>query len=91
MSDTPENVPADLEMQIPTHLASVSIQLHEMFLNLQSAGFTRKESLELVGYAIAAGIMEPYMEDASEGFTFSKEDPDEEEDDNFGDPEGDLT
>lgn len=91
MSDTPENVPSDdygaeLDMQLPKHLDMVAIQLHEMYTSLCNAGFTKKEARELVGYAISAGIMEPYFGDFH--VRVSVEDEDGFEDDDFedGDP-----
>jgi hypothetical protein len=52
-----------------THLQSVAGQLHEMFLELQDAGFTHAEALQIVAVAVASGIMGPndrYYEDFDE-------------------------
>jgi len=48
-----------------TNLASVAIQVHEVFVELQKSGFTRKEALNLAGVLLASSStidMENYTE-----------------------------
>ena len=58
MSDS-KKIPISIEA--PSHLAAVAIQLHEMFGELQRAGFSKSEALEIIGYIAASGVMEPPM------------------------------
>lgn len=70
MSDTTEN-PADDSgknsdgYEMVSHLDGIAIQLHEMYQSLQRAGFDDKSALRLIGFAVSAGIMEPYFEESA--------------------------
>jgi hypothetical protein len=83
-----------ISIEAPSYLATVAIQLHEMFGELQRAGFSKSEALEIIGYIAASGVMEPPMYE--EGPTmmpihiqFQAED--EFEDEDYDDePEGDV-
>lgn len=50
-----------ISIETPSHLAMVAIQLHEMFGELQRAGFTKSEAIEIIGFIAASGVMEPPM------------------------------
>lgn len=39
-----------------TPLNEAAVQLHEMYLSLQTAGFTRGESMELIARVMASGM-----------------------------------
>lgn len=74
MSDPQENSDDNLssvDSRLPSHLATIAIQLHEMYSELQNAGFKRDEAIELIGYAIAAGVMDPYYYGSADGSTLS--------------------
>jgi hypothetical protein len=51
-----------------SHLATVAIQLHEMYLELKRAGFNAEESLNLTGMVLSTFITPEYnfIEDESE-------------------------
>ena len=58
MSDS-KKIPVSIDA--PSYLATVAIQMHEMYGELQRAGFTQKEALEIIGFIAASGVMEPPM------------------------------
>lgn len=69
---TPEDVPAPapnitLDGDI-SHLATVAIQLHEMYLELKKSGFRPDEALNLTGMVLSTFITPEYnfVEDESE-------------------------
>lgn len=76
MADEKDDQPEPLE-QVLTFLQSNAVMLHEMFLELQKAGFTTKQALYIIGQAAAAGFLDP---DISVDFDDYGED---EEDDTF--------
>lgn len=39
-----------------TPMAEATVQLHEMYLSLQAAGFTQPEAMELVARVMAGGM-----------------------------------
>ena len=88
MSDMPNDVPDDsvggVVFEMPSHLDGIAIQLYEMRESLLRAGFNEKESMQLIGYAISAGIMEPYFDEGPRAHV-SIEDEDGFDDDNFDD------
>ena len=62
----------------------VALELHEMYLHLQRAGFSRKEALYIVSIAVSEGVMLPRFsfndyefndEDDGEDFTNDGDDP----------------
>jgi hypothetical protein len=68
----PEDVPAPvpnitLDGDI-SHLATVAIQLHEMYLELKKSGFNPEEALNLTGMVLSTFITPEYsfIEDESE-------------------------
>jgi len=60
----------------------VGIELHEIYLALQRAGFSEKEALFVVGIAVAEGAMSPRR-------YYSPEDEEDTKDDDFPD-DGDF-
>lgn len=66
------NDAGDFEFGSPLHDAAISV--HEMYRTLKSAGFSRKESLDLVGKVLTAIVIS-----AMDGAT----DNDEEEDEDY--------
>jgi hypothetical protein len=47
-----EQEPVIISMPEITHLASISIQIHELFLELKKSGFKRSEALTLAGMVL---------------------------------------
>jgi hypothetical protein len=60
-----------------TNLALVTIQLHEMFKELQKSGFTHAEALQLTGIVLSSGAM----------FNYEDFDEDEGDEEDYGDEE----
>jgi hypothetical protein len=77
---------SDDELNLPfiTHMESVAIEIHEMYLHLKQAGFTQKEALFIVGIAVGEGIMAPVYSNYSNLDSDSHQD-DPEDDSDFGD------
>jgi hypothetical protein len=71
---TPEDAPAPAPPPSVTldgdisHLATIAIQLHEMYLELKKSGFKPKEALDLTGMVLTSFITPEYtfIEDESE-------------------------
>lgn len=78
------------ELNVPfiTHLQSVSSQLHEMYLELQRAGFSSKEALYVIGITVGEGVMSPAYTNYSE-LEFNEDEYEEDEND-LPDDETDL-
>ena len=83
----PSLPPADPQDPI-TPMVSVGVELHEMYLALGQAGFTKKEALFLVGQAVAAGVMLPVDDFGPDDFDEIEISLDEEDFDD--DDEGDM-
>lgn len=83
----PSLPPADPQDPIAP-MVSVGVELHEMYLALNQAGFTKKEALFLVGQAVAAGVMLPVDDLGPDDFDEIEMSLDDEED--FGDDGGDT-
>jgi hypothetical protein len=67
-----------------TAMVAVGVELHEMYIALYDAGFTKKEALFLVGQAVAAGVMLPNQDfgpDDIDDMFMSDDDFDEDNDD----------
>lgn len=77
MADDKDDMPVD---DVLTYLQSNAIMLHEMFLELQKAGFNIQQALYIIGQTAAAGIMEP---DISVNFEDGFDDDDSFNDDTF--------
>jgi hypothetical protein len=77
---------SDDELNLPfiTHMESVAIEIHEMYLHLKQAGFNQKEALFIVGIAVGEGIMAPVYSNYSNLDSDSPQD-DPEDDSDFGD------
>jgi hypothetical protein len=77
---------SDDELNVPyiTHMESVAIEIHEMYLHLKQAGFNQKEALFIVGIAVGEGIMAPVYSNYSNLDSDSPQD-DPEDDSDFGD------
>lgn len=63
----------------------VALELHEMFLHLERAGFSRKEALYIVSIAVSEGVMLPRF--SYEDYDFNDEDDGED----FSDDGDDTT
>lgn len=55
----PENV---------SHLDMIAIQLNEMYRSLQRGGFTKEESLELIGIIMSNGLSYAPIQDDNDDF-----------------------
>ena len=73
-----------------TYMLSVAIELHEMRSALRNAGFTDKESLYLVGQAVANGVMLPIQDFGPDDEFNPVISLGDEEDDDFDEDDGDL-
>lgn len=65
-------------------MVAIGLELHEMYLALYDAGFSKKEALFLVGQAVAAGVMLPEQDfgpDDMEDMYLPGEEDDEDYDD----------
>lgn len=67
-----------------TSMDIVALELHEMFLHLNNAGFSRKEALYIISIAVSEGVMLPRFsyndyefddEDDGEDFNNDGDDP----------------
>jgi len=50
----------------PTPLSEAATAMHDMFLELVSAGFTRSEALELVAKVLATGVAQAQMQEQAQ-------------------------
>ena len=51
-----------------SHMDIIAIELYEMYESLQRAGFTEKQAIEIISFAVASGVMLPnkFIEDSPE-------------------------
>jgi hypothetical protein len=66
---TPDQQPVGSEPLDPiAAMVVVGVELHEMYISLYNAGFTKKEALYLVGQAVAAGVLLPTQDFGPDDF-----------------------
>jgi hypothetical protein len=63
MSKPEDDLP---EMEELTFLQEKAHELHEMYMELNGAGFTNGESLYILGIAVSGGMLSPIMYDEGE-------------------------
>jgi hypothetical protein len=64
MEEQDSNQPAFVDSGF-TSMDVVGLELHEMYLALQRAGFDKKEALYIIGMTVSTGAMSPYKFDNS--------------------------
>lgn len=65
MEDQGSNQPPSLDSGF-TSMDVAAVELHEVYIALQRAGFDKKEALYIIGVTISSGAMSPYKYDDSE-------------------------
>jgi hypothetical protein len=60
-----------------SRLDMVAVELHEMFMSLQRAGFSHEDSLQIISFAVADGVMLPIYSSQSVDYDENDEDYDE--------------
>jgi hypothetical protein len=61
----PDNIPP-ANFPVITNLQMAAADLHEMYLSLLWSGFTEKQALNIVGMAVAGGMLSPYIVNSRE-------------------------
>lgn len=82
MSDehAPDPQPVSSEPLDPiTAMVAIGVELHEMYIALYDAGFTKREALFLVGQAVAAGVMLPNQDFGPDDFDVTVIDDDDDD------------
>lgn len=75
-----------------SHLGAISIQLHEMYLQLKRSGFTSSQAIELAGMVLVAFSTPSYEYLDNDSEYYDTEEEEYEEDGNLLDfPEDDST
>jgi len=65
MEDQGNNQPLSLDSGF-TSMDIAGVELHEVYIALQRAGFDKKEALYIIGVTVSSGAMAPYKYDDSE-------------------------
>jgi hypothetical protein len=96
--ETPEEKPnlASTDADI-SPLSVTAIQVHEIFTELKSSGFSHQDAIQIVGFMLSSGIM--FRPETSfgygnlqilEDFDFDPNSPDFEDEEDYLDDEGDV-